>query len=496
VNLADDPAHCGSCTTACPTPPHATRTCVSRGCGYACDRGWGDCNGASGDGCEVDLNGTPTSCGLCGRLCSSVNGTPTCTGGSCGIVCYPGFADCNGTPTDGCETNLQSNPASCGACGAVCTLPNATAGCAGGTCTVAACVPGFGNCNGAAGDGCEINLQNHASNCGVCGRVCGPGTACSLGVCSSVCASPTVWCATPAPGRCASLQTDSSNCGSCGNVCATGTTCTAGVCRAPAPPNDLCASATVISLATPNVNLATTTVGATTDITSIPCGSAGPDVFFRFTLTQREVVFADTYGATWDTVLYLMSSCTTALIRTAAPGELLCDDDSGGAGCSSGGLQSQVAAILPAGTYYLALVAYGGGGGGAATIHFQHLPVGAGSVTLLAAGASTPGGTTAGTNGATPSCGYSSSPENAYWWRSCPEYAGGAFSASTCSRAGWDTILNLANGSSVGNACNDDSCGLQSTITATIGSGAGIHVLTVEGYSTNAGTYTVAVTRP
>jgi hypothetical protein len=42
-------------------------------------------------------------------------------GGSCGGRCNPGFDDCNRDfRSDGCEINLASDPANCGACGSVC----------------------------------------------------------------------------------------------------------------------------------------------------------------------------------------------------------------------------------------------------------------------------------------------------------------------------------------------------------------------------------------
>jgi hypothetical protein len=51
-------------------------------------------------------------------------------------------------------------------------------GCAGGACTVTACVGGFGNCDGNPANGCEANLTSDPSNCGGCGRV--PAEACNL----------------------------------------------------------------------------------------------------------------------------------------------------------------------------------------------------------------------------------------------------------------------------------------------------------------------------
>jgi hypothetical protein len=48
------------------------------------------------------------------------------------ITCNAGYADCNGTYSDGCETNLNTNASHCGMCGVVCSAP--TPNCTAGTC--------------------------------------------------------------------------------------------------------------------------------------------------------------------------------------------------------------------------------------------------------------------------------------------------------------------------------------------------------------------------
>jgi hypothetical protein len=40
--------------------------------------------------------------------------------GRCQLRCAPGFADCDGNPSNGCEANLSSNE-HCGFCGNNCT---------------------------------------------------------------------------------------------------------------------------------------------------------------------------------------------------------------------------------------------------------------------------------------------------------------------------------------------------------------------------------------
>ncbi len=170
TSLASSPAHCGSCGRSC-TAPNAVSACASSTCTLAsCNPGFGDCNSSPGDGCEVDLRNTATSCGTCGRTCTIANGAAGCSSGACTVAaCFGGYGDCNNSPTDGCETNLSNTVSSCGACGRSCAAANGTAGCSSGACTVASCNAGYANCNGSPGDGCEVNLTNDPNNCGGCG---------------------------------------------------------------------------------------------------------------------------------------------------------------------------------------------------------------------------------------------------------------------------------------------------------------------------------------
>jgi hypothetical protein len=219
-------------------------------------------------------------------------------------------------------------------------------------------------------------------------------------------------------------------------------------------------------------------------------------VWFRFTLTQRELVYADTVGTSFDTVLYLATSCSAPLGGAAPPGMTFCNDDMGLAGCGSGGLQSQVTAVLSPGTYYLVFAGYGGATG-PATLRFQHLPVGNGAVTLANAGTGTYSGTTSGASGVTQACGGGNGPENVFWWKTCPGSLTGTVSATTCSRATWDTVLSIRNGDGVGDGCADDSCSLQSTVMGSATGTPGLHAVFVDGFSvTSSGSYSVQITRP
>jgi hypothetical protein len=48
---------------------------------------------------------------------------------------------------------------------------------------VTSCNVGFANCNGTVNDGCETSTSNDTSNCGACGTVCAVGQSCVNGHC-------------------------------------------------------------------------------------------------------------------------------------------------------------------------------------------------------------------------------------------------------------------------------------------------------------------------
>ena len=163
-----------------------------------------------------------------GQSCAVPNGAGTCVNGKCTLAsCNRGFQDCDKNAANGCETNVSVDPRNCGGCGHVCTTANGTAGCGGGSCTVASCNPGFGDCNRNVADGCETNLNTDPKNCGACGKVCGTGQSCVKGACAAPAGD--ILCG----GAYVDPKTDVNNCGKCANVCkvANGTgVCKSGVC--------------------------------------------------------------------------------------------------------------------------------------------------------------------------------------------------------------------------------------------------------------------------
>jgi hypothetical protein len=126
------------------------------------------------NGCEFEVN-TMDNCGGCGLVCSLDHATETCTAdGECQIVsCDSGWADCNSSDADGCETQLGT-PTDCSACGDVCAYSNATGVCNVGVCEMGACDSGWWNLNGSQSDGCECGDTSDAS--GSCGSGTDVGT--------------------------------------------------------------------------------------------------------------------------------------------------------------------------------------------------------------------------------------------------------------------------------------------------------------------------------
>jgi hypothetical protein len=190
-----------------------------------CNPGFADCNASSFDGCETDLTSTATACGACNHNCTVPNAVPACVNSACAVgACNLGFADCNNNPTDGCETVLTTN-ANCGGCGVVCALPGGTSSCASGTCTLTACNPGHYDCDGNPSNGCE------ATPC-VNGSHCATSADCTSGVCvGGFCATPV--CSDGVQnGVETAVDCGGGSCPPCavGLTCNVGSDCTTGVC--------------------------------------------------------------------------------------------------------------------------------------------------------------------------------------------------------------------------------------------------------------------------
>jgi hypothetical protein len=247
---------------------------------------------------------------------------------------------------------------------------------------------------------------------------------------------------------------------------------------------DKCTAATPIPMTAPRLDLIVNTGGAAHDVAS-PCGSGDADAFFSFTLDKRSVVYADTFGASWNTVVYFTATCAgEALAENTAA----CSDD------ACGTPQSQAMAVLAPGKYILG-VSGPAGQAGTATVHFEHAPVGRGPATLLASGTAMVTGMLTGT-GSLFECD-AAGADNSYYWATCQGAAGGAFKAATCDATTFDTVLSLNIPRTAASICADDGCKFQSLLTTVLPAGAGLHVLTVDGSTpVNNGPYTLTVERP
>lgn len=233
---------------------------ISTGCGstsdevaisFQCNSGFGNCNGNITDGCEVNLQTSVTNCGACGNVCPSYpNTAPSgCSNGVCFRgPCLAGYADCDGNPNNGCETNLISVN-NCGGCGVTCPIyPNTTASsCVNGVCVVGPCVAGYQNCDGNAANGCEAFLATSVTSCGACGITCqsfpnaGPSTCVSGNCVMGPCLSGFQDCdGNPLNGCESNLSTSPNACGACGVLCSSNhvasVTCVNGICNGPCSP--------------------------------------------------------------------------------------------------------------------------------------------------------------------------------------------------------------------------------------------------------------------
>ena len=215
---------------------------------------------------------------------------------------------------------------------------------------------------------------------------------------------------------------------------------------------------------------------------TLDCGNqGGRDVFYKFTLPAAEVVYFDTFGSTFDTVIRVFAGSCTAIGATQA-----CADD------ACGVLQSQGAAALAAGTYCLVVDQFSSSATlGATTLRFRR---GGRSGTGIATASGSKTGTTAGkADQSVASCQANShQPDDAYYFLTCPNTTY-SIGANTCTGTGFDSVIYLRTGTATGGdvACSDDSTGcgngLQSRFSSASVSGANLQWLIVDGYGDGTG---------
>ncbi|MEM9188270.1 MAG: hypothetical protein AAGF12_03800 [Myxococcota bacterium] len=239
-DLLMDASNCGRCDRACDVEG-GMATCVAGECDIGmCDPGRGNCDMDGDNGCETNTNEDPMNCGRCEMACSLPNSTPTCTAGACVLgPCVAPFDDCNADPADGCEVDTSMSVDHCGMCNAPCMLPNTDVhACAGSQCEVMTCLPGFENCDSMNPNGCEINTTTDPLNCGGCNNNCDlpnvdvhgcDATGCTIVSCDMNFGD----CDGVASNGCeVDLLTSAKFCGGCAatNECTMGDACVNGMC--------------------------------------------------------------------------------------------------------------------------------------------------------------------------------------------------------------------------------------------------------------------------
>ena len=244
VNVTVDVNNCGGCGTVCSSNNVTVNSCGGAVCHGTCADGWANCTGTlQAKGCNDPITTDVENCGACGVVCSTNHITPACANGSCDAgTCAAGYLDCdNEKQADGCETNSATDVTNCGACGNDCsTKPEVmSATCSSGACQLT-CEPGYANCNNSSADGCETNIEKSVGDCGVCGAACSSvnvmTNACSSGSCSGTCTSGWANCTRTlrANGCNDPISSDVSNCGGCGIQCSSvnvaANSCAGGTC--------------------------------------------------------------------------------------------------------------------------------------------------------------------------------------------------------------------------------------------------------------------------
>ena len=229
VALKSDDNHCGNCTTVC-QDNNAANSCSSGACVIAsCNTNYASCDNNSANGCEVNKLTNTSHCGGCGNVCQPTNAVPACTNGACTPNCNTNFLSCDGNGNNGCEVDKRTNDAHCGKCNNECVDAGGT-----NTCVASVCVPvcdgTHGDCDDSRTNGCEANITTDEANCGACGKDCVSGAAvhatngstCLGGTCKPECDDGWGACSNPENGCLTKLDT-AAHCGACETSCSGGT---------------------------------------------------------------------------------------------------------------------------------------------------------------------------------------------------------------------------------------------------------------------------------
>jgi hypothetical protein len=356
-----------------------------------------------------------------------------------------------------------------------------------------ACKEGMVVCDGSGGTTCMEDAENAVETCNGLDDDCqnGPddgfdvGQTCSVGV--GACATTGMKvCTVDGTGTLCSASSGSPTAELCGN----GVDEDCNGADIACPINDVASGAINVSGGgTFTVDLTSAhddNYAASTP--TLDCGNTGGrDVFYQFTLPAEEVVYYDTFGSNFDTVVRIFAGSCPALGST-----LVCSDDA----CAT--TRSIGAVDLPAGTYCMVIDQFSSNTtGGSLVMTFKR--GGRPGVPLMTA-TGTLNGTTGGkTNLSQASCqSNTNQPDVGHFFLSCPN-ATYSVNASTCTGTAFDSVIYVRSGhaGSGDQACSDDvsGCGssnLQSRITGATVTGPNLHWIIVDGYGTSgSGSYTL-----
>ncbi len=199
VDLDTHYQNCGACGVQCDTPVlpaelNQEYACDGGECAaIVCKMGWGDCDGRSDNGCETSLTDAQ-NCAACGNACREGQTCAYDHAYALKCLCDPGETLCPnpyGGSTNGCS-NLDKDVENCGACNNKCPGDDRPEYhqrrvCRSGACDII-CADGWGDCDGIPTNGCETNLMISSAHCGACHQACdlAAGQPCVGGQCLMV----------------------------------------------------------------------------------------------------------------------------------------------------------------------------------------------------------------------------------------------------------------------------------------------------------------------